>query len=482
MFYLFLLILLFPIFQMKWNIVNPQKLNGSFVPAENGSFTFNSWVSTQYQSSKEKYIKENIGFRSYFILNYNQMMYSLYNMAVNPGGVVGKDNYLYLESYIYNETGENYLGDDQINLVTKRLLFLQEYFAKQGIDLLTVFVPSKASYFPEYIPDRYKQYPKSNYKAYCQSFDSLSINYIDLNKYFLEIKKEAKYPVFPKNGIHWTDYGMAVAMDSVIHKIEELQGVELLDFSWEEPIELEIPYDVTDFDAENLMNLIFEMPRDKMPYPKFVFEENSLKKKPKTIVICDSYYWKSYSKKIPHHIFDWGGFWYYFNTARYNDGKNEVKTPVDEFDLVEKFSEQDVVVLFASQATLHLFPYRFDETMFNLLLPYDSIAFEQHLKEQILTDSIKYNMVIQTARDNKVSFEVELKKQMDIDAIAFTGLNDPKQQEINKIKATIRSDKKWYQIIVQKAEKRNVSTEEMLLLDATWMYNQKKKKEEAENN
>lgn len=469
-FYLFLLILMIPLFEMKWNIVTPKKLNGFFVPAEDISFTFDSWISVDYQSSKEKFIKENIGFRSYLILSYNQIMYSLFNEAINPGGVVGKDNYLYLESYIYNETGENYLGDDQIKLVTKRLLFLQQYFAKQGIDLLTVFVPSKASYFPEYIPNRYKQFPKSNYKVYCENFDSLNINYIDLNKYFLEIKNDAKYPVFPKNGIHWTDYGMAIAMDSVICKIEEMQGVEIPHFSWEEPIELLEPHDVSDFDAENLMNLIYEMPREKMPYPQFIFESDSTKKRPKTLVISDSYYAKAYERLIPQHVFDWGVYWYYFNTARFSDGKNELLVPVDEFDLETKFSEQDVIVLFASQATLHLFPYNFDETMFNILLPNDSSAFKNYLKEQIVSDSTKYQNLLQIASTNNVSFDEQLKIQMELDALEFVKLNSHEQKEINKLKHKLRSDKKWYQSIIKKAEKNNISVEEMLQIDAELLY------------
>ena len=469
-FYFFLLVLLLPIIQMNWNIVNPMKLNGFFVSAKDVPITFDSWFSASFQSSKEKYIKENIGFRSYFILAYNQMMYSFYNKAVNPGGVVGKDNYLYLESYIFNETGQNYLGDDHIKLVTKRLLFLQQYFARQGVELLTVFLPSKASYFPEYIPDRYKQYSKSNYTAYCENFDSININYIDLNKHFLEIKQDAKYPIFPKNGIHWTDYGMAIGMDSVISKIEELQGVELLDFSWKEPIELEVPYDASDFDAENLMNLIFDMPRDRMPYPQFVFEDNKSKEKPKVIVIGDSYYSKPYLRGIPHHLFDWGAYWYYFNTARFNDGDHEVEMPIDEFDLEAKLSEQDVIVLFASQATLHLFPYNFDETMFNILLPNDSMAFESYLKEQIATDSIKYKSLVQTARKNNVSIDEQLKKQLQLEALAFIKLNSTEQKKINKVKHKLRSDKKWYQSIEKKAEKNNISAEEMLQIDAELLY------------
>lgn len=469
-FYFFLLILLLPIIQMKWNIVNPKKLNGFFVSAKDVSFTLDSWFSANFQSSKEKYIKENIGFRSYFILTYNQMMYSLYNKAVNPGGVVGKDNYLYLESYIFNETGENYIGDKQVNIVSQRLLFLQQYFAKQGVKLLTVFLPSKASYFPEYIPSKYKLFPKSNYTAYCENFESLNINYIDLNTYFLEFKEKAPYPVFPKNGVHWTDYGMAIAMDSLINKIEEMQGLEMPHFSWEEPVELMEPHDPSDIDAENLMNLIYDLPREKMPYPNFLFENDSTKKRTKTIVISDSYYAKAYERHIPQHIFEKGVYWYYFNTARYSDGDKEIEVAVEEFNLRNKLFKQDVIVLFASQATLHLFPYGFDETMFNLLLPDDKVAFKKYLKAELFKDSIKYLGLLKTTIDSQIFIDEVVNNQLELDAMEFLKLSNPAQKEINKLKYKIRGDKNWYQSIVKKAEKNDVPIEEMLQIDAESLY------------
>ena len=127
-FYFFLALLVLPVIQKEWNFITPWRLNGSFKPAKNIEISSKGWFTANYQSNKEKYIKKTIGFRSYLIMAYNQMIYSSYGIANNRGGVVGKDDYLYLESYVFNETGENYIGDANVDTIAERLLFLQDYF------------------------------------------------------------------------------------------------------------------------------------------------------------------------------------------------------------------------------------------------------------------------------------------------------------------------------------------------------------------
>lgn len=476
--YTFILLLLFPVFQKEKPLYKEIKLNGSFVPAENTDFSFKDWFSAQFQADKEKYIKENIGFRPVFIMSYNQMLYSLFEKATNPGGVVGEDGYLYLESYIFNETGQNYIGDEEILTVADRIDYLQNYFEERNIQLITVFLPSKASFFPEYIPDRYHYYPKSNYRAYCEVFDSLQIRYIDLNTYFLNIKEEASYPLFPKNGLHWTSYGMALGMDSLIRKIETIKQIDLPDLSWEEPVFMDAENHDPDFDAENLMNLFFKLPRDPMPYPQFVFNDDQTKIKPKTLVISDSYYWQAYKAHIPHEIFDWGGFWYYCNTARRQENNTETVTPVDEMDLSKQLLQQNVIVLFASQATLHLYPYGFDTRAYELFKPLDTLESVNYYKKAILKDEKWKSSIERKAQKNQVSFEVQLEKDARWMALNSKMEVSQEQQEIEKIIRRIKADSKWLSVIRKKAEKSNVELDEMIKQDALWIYQQQKKKKD----
>ena len=473
--YTFVLLLLLPVFQKEMSIFKEIKLNGSFVPAENTDFSFKDWFSAQFQTDKEKYIKENIGFRPAFIMSYNQLLYSLFGKANNPGGVVGEEGYLYLESYIFNETGENYKGDEAIVEVADRLKYLQCFFEDRNIQLITVFLPSKASFFPEYIPDRYSYFPKSNYSAYCEVFDSLQIRYIDLNAYFLNIKEAAKYPLFPKSGLHWTSYGMALGMDTLIKKMEAIKQIDLPDLSWEEPVLMGAENHDPDYDAENLMNLFIDLPRDPMPYPQFIFNNERGKTKAKTLVISDSYYWQAYKAHIPHQIFDWGGFWYYCNTARRQENKKETVTPVDELDMAQQLLEQDVIVLFASQATLHVYPYNFDIKAYDLFKPFDTLAVVNHYQKVILKDEKWQASIERKAKENGISFEDQLEKDARWMAIKSKKVVNQKQEEIDKIIRRIKADSKWLSAIQKKAEKKNIELDEMIKRDALWIYQQQNK-------
>ncbi|NOR86304.1 MAG: hypothetical protein GQ527_01715 [Bacteroidales bacterium] len=410
LFYLFIGILLFPAIQKQGQLFQFAKLTGSFVPVKDVEITTTTWFSAEYQSKKDKYIKDHIGFRPFFVRIYNQLLYSFFHLANNPGGVVGTQDYLYLESYIYNYTGENFIGWKNINSVATKLKFLQTYFAEKDISLITVIVPSKASFYPEYIPSRFKMFPTNNYHAYCQVFDSLQLDYLDLNKYILSMKDDSPYPLFSKNGLHWTSYGMALGMDTLIRKIEQARNVNLPDFSWEEPVYMEPMSFDTDFDAESLMNLYVDMPKAEMPYPKYIFGSDENKTTPKTIVISDSYYWRAYKEKIPHHILDWGGFWYYFNTARDEENGEEVVTPVKKYNLPEKLLEQDVIVLFASQATLHIFPFGFDKKVYPIFMPHDMESLLAYYKENIVANKEWKDGILRKAEQANRSFDEQLEK------------------------------------------------------------------------
>jgi len=464
-----------PVFQMEFHIFDDSKLSGSYTPAKDISISFEKWFSGEYQVKKETYIKENIGFRSKIILIYNQISYSIFNMANNPGGVVGKNNYLYLESYIHNFTGENFVGQKRIDRVSKRLKYLQEYFDDHGVSLFTVFVPSKASFYPEYIPDRYKAFQQTNYSAYLHSFDSLNIDYIDLNKYLISLKNDSKYPLFSKNGVHWTTYGMGIAMDSIIKKVEQVRHVDLPDFSWEEPVHMEAINYTGDYDAENLMNLYFDLPRDSMPYPKFIFRDDSTKQKPKTLVVSDSYYWRAYGSEIPHNEFSWGGFWYYFNTARWMQNNKNMRRAVKKMNFEKLLLQQDVIILFASQATLHIFPFEFDDKVYPLYIPQDEESLIDYYTDVLYAKANWKEHFQEKADKNNVS----IKKQIDIDAAWLSRNhikeNQLKDDEIQLIVTKIKKNPKWMKSIEKKAKEREIPIDEMIYRDAYWTYQKKKK-------
>ncbi len=154
-YYFFLLVLIFPAIDSVFQLFHYTKLNGSFLPVQNPVFTAESWLDNSFQTQKEDYVSDNLNAKPLLTRIKNQLDYSFFSIANNNEGVVGKNNFLYLESYIENYTGDNYIGDENLNKTSTTIKNLQDFFAKKNITLLTVFLPSKASFYPEYIPSHY---------------------------------------------------------------------------------------------------------------------------------------------------------------------------------------------------------------------------------------------------------------------------------------------------------------------------------------
>ena len=90
-------------------------------------------------------------------------------------------------------TGNDYIGEKNIDKKIRMLKFLQEHLKKeQDIDLIFVFEPGKGSFYSEYIPDRYfiDAKKETNYKTFFQKAVDYDLQFIDFNSYFMSIKRQ----------------------------------------------------------------------------------------------------------------------------------------------------------------------------------------------------------------------------------------------------------------------------------------------------
>jgi len=170
---------------------------------------------------------------------------------------------------------------------------------------------------------------------------------LDFHRYFLEQKSKSKYPLYPQFGIHWSEYGMALAGDSLIRSIEAHCGCRLPRVFWKEVV-WKKP-EGNDVDIAQGMNLFWDMPSFKMAYPKLEFESEKGKRRPGVLVVSDSFYWGLFNFGISRS-FDPGHFWFY-NHEVYPE-HFERPTTVKQLNLVEELNRHDVVVIMATEATL----------------------------------------------------------------------------------------------------------------------------------
>jgi hypothetical protein len=136
---------------------------------------------------------------------------------------------LYERNYLEEYLGINFKGRDGILKEIQRAKYVQDTLKKKGIDFIIVFAPGKASYFPDDFPAPYSRMKKniSNYECYTRTCKSLGVNFLDLNSYFVSLKPTSKYPLMSAPGVHWTYYGMTVAMDTLIRTFEIMRNIDM---------------------------------------------------------------------------------------------------------------------------------------------------------------------------------------------------------------------------------------------------------------
>lgn len=349
-----------PMIQHKFRFFEEKVLNGSYAYSTKPALTKESWFSGKYQEEQDRYIQEHTGFRPAWFRFYNQWNYSLFDKASARGVVVGKQDFLYEENYIKAYYGTDFLGEEKIGEITRKWKLLQDTLNRKGIDLVVILAPGKASFYPEYIPDRYRKAKtkKINYEVFKKQFQKRSISYIDMHSWFETMKKTAKYPLFSKTGIHWSAYGQFFAMDSITKLVSARCNTEIPHFILNTIVESDKPL-MSDDDVESGMNLFEDIPDFRLAYPQFQSSRPVKKSDPKVLFIADSFYWGLFNSNLSHFIFNDGEFWYY-NEQIYPASFTK-ETLVKNQDLDKKLKENKVVFLLITDANLYKFGFGFLE-------------------------------------------------------------------------------------------------------------------------
>jgi hypothetical protein len=363
LFLLILFLLTLPVIQGTLNVFHLSSLKGAVEQPVKKQFNFKDWFSGDFQEQEEKYLNETFGFRSSFIRVNNQIAYSFFGKAKANGVIIGKENYLYEENYIRAYYGTDFIGVDSITHRIERLKYIQDTLAKLNKNIILVFAAGKGSFYPEYFPDQYKiTKGVTNYETHIELAREKGLNYIDFNKFFVENKNKSKYPLYPQYGIHWSNYGMCLAADSIIRYIEKLRGIDIPNLYWDE-IKFRNRPKGDDYDIANGMNLMFKLKSFKMAYPVIQFQSDSGKTKPSILVISDSFYWGLFNLGISNS-FSISHFWFY-NKQIYPES---FKTPLvtSQVNLKEEINKHDVIIILGTEATLPGFGWGFIENTYNL--------------------------------------------------------------------------------------------------------------------
>lgn len=422
--FLFFLILIFIfsfLFQQFIPVVKLDSLHGYSITRnpQQPEWDIDSFRQGRYQTEMLNWANGSIGFRSILIRTHNQIGYWLYNHSYTNDVIVGKNKFLFGKKYIDAYTGADFLGEEELEKKVELVHKLQDSLSAHNIQFLFVLAPGKASFFNEYIPDKYvsNSQGQTNYKVISRLLREKKVNHLDLKKWFESRKGISKYPLFPKCGIHWSTYGAALAADTIIKEIEKLTRVQMSKMKFDTII-VSADLNPVDHDVGLGMNLLWEIENFPMAYPSVSYSNEP--KKIRLLTVADSYNWTMPLVQLSDSVFKEMNF-LFCNKQLFviNDFTYETK----EIDRVGLTLNHDVVMYLATDANYSEFGWGFFEEVFY--------------------------------KNFKLRSE--------------TGMPIP--YEIANIMNRIQHDQEWLKLIKGKAIEKNISLDSAVYLDALYVRN-----------
>jgi hypothetical protein len=424
-------------------------------------FKIENWLSGTFQDSMSLFKDNNTLLRTPLIRFYNEYNFRLFKTTRAPEVVIGKNNECFQIDYIREYTGEYFVGEDLIFERCKRLKYLQDTLNKIGIDLIVVFAPGKASYMPENIPDHMKRkiYPENNYRCFIKTCDKLDINVLDLQKHFNSIKDTVSWPLYPTYGIHWSDYGMYLALDTFINSVEKLTKKNIPDLIVSEIETTTIPRD-QDNDIARTLNLMFEPKEKTLAYPKFQFSDTT-KPEINALFIGDSFLFHWFKYDLGTYLFKKYNFWYY-NVMVYPEYEKQ-KLMNYSLDIGADIKSRDIIVLECTERFLYTAFWNFEEVVYNIFNPeYKPDAMIYHLN-----DITKDHKRFINAYDAAVNSGQTLKEV--IYSVADSLAVKLKPGTVEFYEYSIRQSPEWLEGIKLQAQQQGVPLEEMIHRNAVYM-------------
>jgi hypothetical protein len=466
------LLLLSPILQRWFHIFTLPPLQGDFVNPAKPVPSRKAWYHGEYQDQYSKYLEPTIGFHDLLVRINNQFDFNCFRKGNTNDVVIGKEDIILGSEYIRSYLGGDFIGEKAVDKKLRRLKFLQEHLRKLGKDLVIVFEPGKVSYYPEKIPPRYSiKFPKrrNNYQAFTERARQLGVDFIDFNQWFVSMKKSTAYPLYSRNGIHWTEYGAWLAADSLVKYIEKKRNIDL-----PEVVADSIPVSAvirgSDYDAANTLNLLFRLKSFPLPYPVLSFPPGVNKQKVSVLTVADSYYWNIYNTKIASNLYNDESFWY-FNALVYPESYKAL-TYTDSLDIIQEAEKRDIIFMMVTECWMAKFDFSFIDKLFDAYTPELEPDYPYLYEGKIRSYTEWMTLVADKAIKNHEKLEVTLSKDA-----KFTFKNELKEQYLVRYgpeyyKESIESDAQWLEKEKIKAAEEKTMLVNILYRDSWYLFRQ----------
>lgn len=352
LFSILMVIFFLPMIQEHCKLFDFKPLNGVTQEKKILPFTISNYQKGAWQGSIESYISANYGFREPSIRLYNQYLWDVFKKTHSKTIVRSNDNWLFENMFVqdYYEGLQYKYTDDPEKLKAKfrkeakRLYFVQEILKEYGKNIFVMVEPGKGDIYPEHLPQNKTYQCQKHLSAvdyYPTLFDSLNINYININTWFKAMKDTATFNLYPQTGTHWSNIAAAYATDSLIRYMEKLGGINMKNISLGKPH----PDNTRkpDADLDELLNL--QRPIKLSEPNKYVDIKtipDSTAVRPSIIVVGDSYLWNITYQIDIKEFFHSNPYWYYNSTIYWD---NAFKNTKEIKDMAMKLINTDYIMI-----------------------------------------------------------------------------------------------------------------------------------------
>jgi len=366
------IILLLPFLQQQLKIIDSGELHGFYYNAIDPQLTAQKWFDGTYQVAKNNYYNDNTGFRPDLVRLNSQISYTMFKELEYASTLVGKDNSLYTSMVINSWYGKDFMGYAHILDKMIKLKALQDTFAHLGKSLILVHTPCKAFYNSDCLPapSEFLIRKPDNFLTVLHVGDSLGVNQINLNAWFVAMKNKTKEFLFSKQGIHWTVYGSILGGDSIIKYIEKLRNIKMLHPWWTKTEHTTQARD-TDDDLAKILNLIFPLAPETFAYPEVHYTADATKTKPNIMYIGDSFVLNLIKNGMMQNVHNNWEFWYYFREVldRDHPDDNYPKTAMNKDDWKNSVNRSDCIILMYTAHNMYQLGNGFIEQAYDFYFP-----------------------------------------------------------------------------------------------------------------
>ncbi|MBV8101344.1 MAG: hypothetical protein JOZ31_19545 [Verrucomicrobia bacterium] len=349
------------------NCISPQfdwianrTLFGVSIKKERPPLTVTSWLNGDLQKGVNVFISEHFAGRELFIRLYNQSLYSAFDKSYMAKEEIidGKGGDLFQTWYlqVYGHDVEP-IQQAEAEALVVMMQDLAKRLKQLGSCFVFVITPSKASVYPEDIPDRFltklsrTNRWQSNYDILVPLLKKYKIPYVDGRQMTLEHKDSMPVRAFAKTGTHWTRAVAFFPTAALLQTIARESGRETPELM-EATEWIDGRPDDTDDDLFRLLNLM-EKPNQRYLHDVFKIADNWPRRKGVLTFVGGSFVGQIESDLEAAEIFESINHYFYFRDIKYLY-PGGVGYPVDENAIPWKadFWDTVAVVLEANEAMM----------------------------------------------------------------------------------------------------------------------------------